>query len=262
MIGTHIDNGAILPIIEKHGGTIVQLFAENSPNIFGQNLEHIGNFKCIVHASYAINLAKNWTDYSPWIIQLIEEIEIASKIDAKAIVIHLGKQLDLSKEEAYNNMYTSLLYVASQTINFKNVRLLLETSSGQGSEMCYKLEDLSHFYKKISKNPNKKLIDRFGICIDTCHIFAAGYNIINKEMIDIYLESFEELIGLRHVYLIHLNDSKKEVGSNVDRHENIGNGKIGKVGLLYFAKYFKNLNIPIILETPYEHILDDLQLIK
>lgn len=208
------------------------------------------NIKVVVHSSYIINIAKNWNSYSLWVQYLISEIEYADKLGAFGIVLHFGKQLELSLQEAYNNMFSYLLHVAKETMLNSSIKIILETSSGQGTELCYQLEEFAHFYRKISSIPNKKIRNRFGICIDTCHIFAAGYDIRNKTKVKIFIEAFEELIGLRHVVLIHFNDSLKGLGDRIDRHESIGKGLIGYNGLLEFAKVFKKLHVPIILETP------------
>lgn len=274
-IGVHIGSSLLrimntAQFMKEKGANIVQLFVSPLKELdkkyslmyteFADFLKR-NHIKCVVHASYTINLATAWDEYSAWLVLFIEEIKLANKIGAEGIVVHMGKSLELTQADAYNNMYSSLLYVHNQTLNCKDTKILLETSSGQGSEICFKLEDFAYFFKKLSRNKNEAIVNRFGICVDTCHIFAAGYDLTSKALVYMYLEAFEELIGLRHIKLIHLNDSRKEVGSNVDRHENIGQGKIGKEGLLIFANYFKNLNVPIILETPYEKILDDLKLI-
>jgi deoxyribonuclease-4 len=254
-------------ISDKHINT-VQLMFDSKDKEYNNYYKYFKNFikkkniLCVIHASYTINLANNWDEYNVSVHKFIDEIKLSYKIGAKYIVVHLGKQLNLSKEEAYNNMYTSFIYIHNQTLKEKNLKILIETSTGQGSELCYKLEDFAYFYKKISKNKNKDFSNRFGICIDTCHIFAAGYDLNSKNKINMYLEAFEELIGLKHVKLIHLNNAKKGVGSKLDRHENINKGKIQKKYLLYFAKYFFKFNVPIILETPYNNILNDYKLIK
>lgn len=271
MIGAHIDNDInnlikSSTIIKKTGGNCVQIFVnvmnkkQHEYEKFKQYLNK-NNMKCIVHASYTINCAQNWSEYSWWIKQFIEEIKIANMINASGIVIHLGKQLKLTKEEALNNMYSSLLYVYSKTIH-TNVKILIETSTGQGSEICYKLEDLAYFYRKILSHKNKTIKTRIQLCVDTCHIFAAGYDIRNKSTIHQYLDKFNELIGLEHIKLIHLNDSKYDIEQKLDRHENLGKGYIGKHALLYFSKIFINLNVPIILETPNDNILNDLSKLK
>lgn len=267
MIGAHIDNNIdnlidSVTLVKKNGGNCIQLFI----NIMNKKQYKYDEFKmfltknnitCIVHASYTINCSQNWTNHSWWIRQFIEEIRCAEKIGAIGIVIHLGKQLDLSKEEALNNMYSALLYVHTETISC-DTSIFIETSTGQGSEICYQLDDLAHFYRKILSHKNSVIKNRIKLCVDTCHIFSAGYDIRNANTIEQYLDRFNELIGLENIKLIHLNDSKNDIGQKLDRHENLGNGFIGKKALLHFAKIFIKLNVPIILETPSEHIIDDL----
>ena len=267
-IGAHIASNPKYLIescqnIIDNGGNLVQIF------VLPQRIEEYDNFKkfiksskikLIVHASYSINLARESDEYSPSVLQFIAEIECAYDLGATAIVVHMGKKIELELSEAYNNMYLGLLTVHEKTKS-KPIKILLETSTGQGSEICFKLEDFAHFFKKLSRNKNKEIHKRFGICVDTCHIFAAGYDLKTKSSVYMYIEAFEELIGLHYINLIHLNDSKKDVGSNVDRHENINKGYIGIEGLTEFANYFKKLNIPIVLETPREYILDDLKLL-
>lgn len=269
LIGIHIDSTPDLLIknIEGaniNGANIVQFFVfQKNKDMYSHVKKYLNdnNVKCIIHASYTINLSQNWDDYSWWITQFINEIFIADSLNALYIVVHFGKSLELSKEVSINNMYSSLLYIYNKTKELK-IKILIETSSGQGTELGYKLDELSLIYRKLSKHKNQLVSKKFGICIDTCHIFSAGYNIKNKEARDIYFDQFNELIGLNNIKLVHLNDSKVICGANVDRHENIGKGEIGKKSLLKIAKIFLKNNIPIILETPYKNIYDDLHIVK
>jgi deoxyribonuclease-4 len=269
MIGVHInsDINEIINEIDKYNDcNIFQLFVDpfykhnKKYEEFKIKNSNNGN-KIVVHASYTINIAQNWNEYSWNARQLIEEINTAEKINAFAIVLHLGKKMKLTIEEAINNMYTFLLYIDSQTRN-STVKILLETSTGQGSEMCYKLEELAQFYRKLSMHSDDKIRNKFGICLDTCHIFSAGYDISNKERISIFLDMFDRMIGLTHIKLIHLNDSKNEIGAKIDRHENIGKGFIGKNALKIIGKIFNSVNVPIILETPDKYLMDDIKIIK
>ena len=274
--GAHFESDNLIEsakTIKKASGNLIQLFLtlpdrqltssrsdEELDNFKKYLIEN--NMKAVVHSAYIHNMARNWDTYSWWLKNLEIEIEYAHKIGAIGLVLHFGKQLELSIEEAYNNMYSSLIYIHNKTKQYSDVIILLETSTGQGSETCYKIEDLAHFYKKFSKNENKEIRDRFKLCIDTCHIFSAGYNLKTKKDIKSYLETFEELIGLRHVQLIHLNDCKVELGSQKDRHQNIGKGYIGEEGLTAFYQYFKKLGVPIVLETPgdgYKHEIKELK---
>jgi len=220
------------------------------------------NISVIVHASYTINVAQKWDEYSWWINQLILEINLANKIGAKFIVLHLGKSLDLDINVALNNMYSSLLYIANKLDQDINIKILLETSSGQGSEMCIKLEDLSRFINKLLYHKNKKISERFGICVDTCHIYSAGYDISSKKNVLKYIKDFDKYIGLTNLKVLHLNNSKTELNSNKDRHDNINHGHINIEGLSEFVKLCFKLDVPIILETPDEYIHEDLEFIN
>lgn len=220
------------------------------------------NINVIVHASYTINIAQKWDEYSWWINQLILEINLANKIGAKFIVLHLGKSIDLDINVALNNMYSSLLYISNKLTDDINVKILLETSSGQGSEMCIKLEDLSRFINKLLNHKNKKISERFGICVDTCHIYSAGYDISSKKNVVKYIKDFNKYIGLTNLKVLHLNNSKTELNSNKDRHDNINHGHINIEGLREFIKLCFKLDVPIILETPDEFILEDLEFIN
>lgn len=253
-------------IVHNNGGNVVQIFVniEEFDTIHGKKLytkfrDYLleKNIKCLVHASYSINLAREWNEYSIMIRQFIDEIIVAEYIGACGIIVHMGKSLKLDLKQAQNNMFSSLLYISTKITT--NMCILLETPAGQGTEMCYKLEDFAYFFKKIVKH--KHLIEKFGICIDTCHIFGAGYDLTTKKLVDTYLNNFDKLIGLKYVKLIHLNDCKSKLGDKVDRHANIGRGNIGKIGLLYFGEFFSKRNVPIIFETPLDFLIEDLQLI-
>lgn len=274
MLGAHvsISDGLLnaAKLLHKHNGNIIQIFL-SSPrtknmtikNKSNQELKefkeylHKHNIKLMIHSSYLLNIAKEWDERSWSIMNLITELEYAEKLSALGVVIHLGKQLDLKKEIAFNNMVTALTYVANKTRKFK-VKILIETSTGQGSEMCYKLKDFAEFYHSLNSS---KYHNRFGICVDTCHIFAAGYDIRNKKNINDYISEFDKLIGIKHIKLIHLNDSKKDIGSKVDRHQELGKGFIKLDGLKYFYKFAKMMNIPVVLETPNKSFIKEINLL-
>lgn len=261
--GAHFDLDNLIDSakeIKESGGNLIQIFLtvpgtikakKRSEKELNEFKEYINNnkMKVVIHSSYTHNIARDFDKYSWWIQNIIQEIKYAFKISAIGIVLHLGKQLDMLTNVAYNNMYTSLIYIINETKDY-NIPIFLETSSGQGSELCYRLEDLAYFYKKFSNNPKKEIRDRVKLCIDSCHIFSAGYDLRKRNNINDYLEAFEELIGLRYIGLIHLNDCKVRLGEQKDRHANIGTGYIGIKGLTYFYNYFKKLNVPIVLETP------------
>jgi deoxyribonuclease-4 len=263
-IGIHIDStpSSIIDQIKYYYNKkckVIQFFVSLNKNSesFYKPIKQICkdlDIKTVVHISYTINIAGDPTKYSWGIRQFIEEIKIADKIGAYAVVIHLGKQLDLPLEIALNNMFINLIKVYNE-IKDLDINILLETSTGQGSELCYNIDDLSKFYKKIKRN-------NFGICLDTCHIFNAGYDIRSVKSVQKYLKEFDEKIGLTEIKLIHLNDSHNELGAKVDRHANIGKGYIGEIGLKQIVMFFSKLGVPILLETPNEYINNDFEKLK
>ncbi len=151
-------------------------------------------------------------------------------------------------------MFINLLKVLDATKEL-DIKILIETSTGQGSEMCYDINEFAMFFKKIKNN-------RIGICLDTCHIFNAGYDIRTKKTTENYLKNFEDKIGINSIKLIHLNDSYNDIGKHIDRHQNIGRGYIGIEGIKQIIMFFTSLNIPIVLETPDEYINDDLAILS
>lgn len=241
---------------------IIQLFVSLAKSNKKYYTELRDNYKdkyiFSVHISYTVNIAQDSSKYNWWIKKLVEEIQLAEYIGAFCVVIHLGKSLDMSLETALNNMYINLLKVHN-LLNNNNIKILIETSTGQGTEMCYQLEELARFYNKFKLN--QKLSNRFGICLDTCHIFNAGYDIRTKKGITDYLTEFDKLIGIENIKLIHLNDSKNKLGAHVDRHENLNKGFIGKEGLEQIILLFSKLSVPMVLETPDIYIEDDLKFI-
>lgn len=216
--------------------------------------------KLVVHCAYSINLSRDWKNIDWWIQQLTKEIEIAGDIGAFAIVIHTGKQLKLSKEEALNNMYTSFLHIHKTIDN--NVKILIETPSGQGTETLIEIEHLCRFMNKFYNHPDKKIQERFGICIDTCHIYASGIDITQNNIINNYFDIINKCIGIDKIKLCHINDSKGILGSKLDRHHNIGDGNIGKKAIIKVIKFMNKLKIPMILETPYDNIYKDYNIIQ
>lgn len=259
----------MIKIVKKAGGNLIQIFIplrinENvHKNKLMKTREYLKKKRMaiVIHSSYQHNLARNWDEHSWWLISLETEIISAYYLGAIGVVIHFGNQMSLSREEAYNNMYTSLIYIHNKTKKYKKVLILLETSTGQGTELCYKLEDLAYFYKKLSKNPNREIRERIKLCVDTCHVFAAGYNLKSINNVKLFIETFEELIGLRHIKLIHLNDCKVDAGEKKDRHQNIGKGYIGYENLKYIFDYFRKLEVPIVLETPNHGFIKEIKML-
>lgn len=206
-----------------------------------------------VHIPYLINLASpNPKLYEASIEAYIEDILEADLLKADYIVTHMGSHKETSEKEGLARLTHALNTILDATDHTK-VGILLENTSGSGSWLGYKfihhrivIEGLTHKNKK-----------RIGLCLDTAHLYSAGYNIVTKEGLDKTLQELDKLVGLHLLKLIHLNDSKDKISSRRDRHENIGKGKIGIEAIGRIINHPKLKNIPLILETPKKNPNDD-----
>lgn len=198
---------------------------------------------CLVHAPYIVNLAQNDLEKFNFAIKfLTQEIINASICGFKNIVLHPGAHVGMGPEFGIKRIAEGINKILDNTRYYKTI-ILLETMSGKGTECGKNFQEIAQIISLIS---DKK---RIGVCLDTCHIFDVGYNIIdNYEKV---IQEFDELIGLEYLKAIHVNDSKNECGSHKDRHENIGFGKIGFDTLIKIIYDKRFENIPKILETPY-----------
>jgi len=194
--------------------------------------------KVVVHAPYIVNLAnsKNF-DFS--VSFLTQEVERCSMLGVKYLVLHPGASVGMPKQIAIKNIYDGLNLILD---NDYDVTILLETMAGKGTEVGSSFEELKEIIDNV------KFKDKIGVCLDTCHINDAGYDISNFDKV---LDEFDNIIGLDKLKCIHINDSKNEKGAHKDRHENFGFGYLGFDNLINII-YNKRLeNIPKILETPY-----------
>ncbi len=195
----------------------------------------------ICHAPYIINLANNTTEtkYQFSINFLKEEINRCTKLGIKYLVLHPGSSVGLDPHIALDNIINALNIVLK---NDSKVTILLETMAGKGTELGKNLEEIKYLIDHII---NK---DKIGICLDTCHLNDAGYDMAN---FDHYLDEFSKLLSLDYIKCLHLNDSKNPINSHKDRHANIGFGTIGFTNLLNIINNPRLKDIPKILETPY-----------
>lgn len=195
----------------------------------------------IVHAPYIVNLANNKDEekYNFAINFLKNEVNRTKILGVNKIVLHPGSHVGLGTEQGIDNIAYGLNIVLD---DFDGPIICLETMAGKGTEIGRTFEELRQIIDKID---NK---NRIMVCLDTCHISDAGYDLSDFDKI---LEEFDSVIGLNYLGCIHINDSKNEIGSHKDRHENIGLGYIGFDNLLKIIYHDKLKEIPKILETPY-----------
>lgn len=255
MIGIHIKSKKMTDLktsleYAKHiGCTHVQLFNKEIDKSMGLKklIKEIG-ISVVIHFPYTYNIASELKPYDWKFKSLMKDAEDAVKNGAIGYVIHIGKQMNMTQKDAYRNMYKTLEYIAKHVP--PKFQILIETTAGQGSELCYTMEDLSDFYNMIKNN---SILSNVRICLDTCHLFAVGYDLRTVDDVNKFISKFDKLIGLQYVGLVHLNDSIHDLGSHLDRHMNIGNGYIGTTGLKHFYQSFKIMDVPSILETPVEN---------
>jgi deoxyribonuclease-4 len=180
---------------------------------------------------------------------LVNNLYICHVIKALGVVVHSGKYTNNNISDSTNYMYRALKYLIKIIVKNKwDIKIFFELGSGEGKDIILTNNTLSEFidfYNKFSSKYKKYL----KLCIDTCHIFAAGYDIRKKGNVNKLLNEIKNDIGIENLGLIHFNDSFYDINTLKDRHSNIGEGYIGKDSLMYLIKKFKRYNIPIILET-------------
>jgi len=202
------------------------------------------------HDSYLINLA---TSEKPlWeksISAFLSEMKVAEHLGLAYLITHPGSPRAAGEKVGIKNMAKAINQLHKATKNFK-LQILLETTAGQGSTIGYRFEQLSGIIELLHNS------ERIGICLDTCHVFAAGYDISNKHGYEKTFDAFDRIIGLKKLKAFHLNDSKKELNSRVDRHEHIGKGAIGLEAFRLIMNDVRFTKIPMVLETPKEDNMD------
>ncbi len=198
----------------------------------------------VAHASYLINLASPNPQLRRRSTEaLSEELQRADSLGLAGLVLHPGAYTSSSEEEGLNRIAESIIEVLKQRQD-GTTELLLEQTAGQGTVLGHRFEHLHFILDRVDSTA------RIGICLDTCHMVAAGYDIISSGGYAAVFEKFETVIGYDRLKLFHLNDSKTPLGSRVDRHENIGQGYIGTAPFKRLLRDKRFRGLPMIMETP------------
>lgn len=254
---TNISYNEFKNISKKFNSIQIMFNKSNLDNNDIKNIKKITSlFKHVyIHANYQINIGSFTIPvnddndfYNNSLDMFLNEIVYASKINANGIVVHTGKNVGKKYDNntIYNNMVVFIikLFNKLQAKKLNNIQIIVETPAGQGGEM---LTDINDFIEFITSFKNQPFYNQLFMCIDTCHIFQAGYDLndnkIVKKLHDILIPHINKIA------VIHLNDSLYECGKGVDRHADIGKGKINVLSLSKFIKPFVIKNIPLILET-------------
>ncbi|MBA2727139.1 MAG: deoxyribonuclease IV [Parachlamydiaceae bacterium] len=260
LIGAHTSaaGGAYKALLEgvSIGATTIQLFTANqrrwasSPipqkdlDLWHKTLSETGLKKIMSHSSFLINLG------SPDLEALVksrktmrEEVERCLALKLTYLNFHPGAALSEDPQGCLDRIAESLLELEPLLVG-RDLRLLLETTAGQGSCQGYRFEQIAYIISKVEKKIP------IGVCIDTCHIFVAGYDIRNANAYNATLNEFDKVIGLKHLYAFHVNDSLKGLGTRVDRHAPLGEGLIGMDAFRFMMTDPRTRDLPMYLETP------------
>lgn len=240
----------------KIGANVIQIFTANQrqwkakkiepkeAQLFEEALAENNISHVMSHNSYLINLGSpRKAVLGKSIKAFTEELERCHMLKIPYLTFHPGAALNSSEEICLDTIITSLLEI-EKIANQGTTRLLLETTAGQGSNVGYKFDHLGYIISEIGKKIP------LGVTIDTCHIFAAGYDIRTEEGWEKTLKEFDEKIGLENLFAFHLNDSMQPLGSKKDRHEMLGKGKIGLECFKFLMRSKKTKHLPKYLETP------------
>lgn len=241
---------------QEIGCTTIQLFTSNQKTWKGKPItdEILAKWKeaqaetgireVMSHDSYLINLGSPKPEGLAKSRQAFrEEIERCVKLGLSYLNFHPGSALDDSVEACLNRIAQSLI-AAAPLLEGSPTTLLLEATAGQGSNVGWRFEELAYVIERVKgKVP-------IGVCIDTCHIFAAGYDIRTRKAWDATLKEFDEVVGLPYLKAFHVNDSLKPLGSRRDRHANLGEGEIGMEAFKVLMTHPKTRHLPKYLETP------------
>ncbi len=210
----------------------------------------IDRYATVAHMPYLPNLSSPDEDpFAKSLGSLVDEIKRCSKLGVPFIVAHLGSHKGAGDKIGIEKLVKAFTKAAHDSSD--DVMILLENTAGQKNSVGSDFEQLASILFQL------KPAKRFGICFDTCHAFAAGYDLRKEKTAAQTLAKFDKAIGFEHLRILHLNDSKGELGCNRDRHEHIGLGQIGELGLSYVIKKANSKKIPIILETPIDERRDD-----
>ncbi|MCK5554446.1 MAG: deoxyribonuclease IV [Deltaproteobacteria bacterium] len=266
--GFHISiAGGFSKVIERarrRGCETIQLFSRNprgwaytpldpqEVNRFREDFSHSAIFPLFVHMPYLPNLASEDPSLSGKSLDALKaDLGRTSSLGVDYLIIHVGHRVHLPDDEAIQRIAEGI-NVAFQKVN-NSVILLLENTAGQGTEVGHNFSQL----RKIIEGVDER--ERMGVCLDTAHAFAAGYDLSKPDGLERTLAEFEREIGLEKLHLVHLNDTRSPLGGHVDRHWHIGEGNIGFDGFTNIVNHPLLVNLPGIMETPRKDDVEDLK---
>ena len=269
--GFHISiAGGFSKVVErarKRGCETIQFFSRNprgwkyksldqeDMEKFRSTLKSSDLFPVFLHMPYLSNIASPESRYHALSIDsMATELERAEQLKAQYVIVHIGHRMESPEANAIEAVSQGINEALERATN--SVVILLENTAGQGSEIGSTFGQIAAIIDRVEDQR------RIGVCLDTAHSFEAGYDLSNQDGIERTLESFDRLIGLKRLYLLHLNDSKTVLGSRRDRHWHIGKGRIGLEGFRSLINHPSLKHLPGIMETPRKDTVEDLRNMK
>jgi deoxyribonuclease-4 len=265
LFGAHMSiSGGIHLALERGesiGCTAIQIFTKSNRQWHAKSLskDEIITFKdawkqssiqsIITHATYLINIGSPNKEIEKKSVEALSmELDRSASLGIPYLVLHPGSHSKTDEKSCIQQISSNLNKVLKKN---PDITILLETMAGQGTSIGHKFEQLAEI---IKQSDFKK---QLGICFDTCHAFSAGYDFGTEKSYKTMWEQFDKIIGLKKLKAMHINDSKKEIGSCIDRHTDIGKGKIGLKAFELLFNDPRFFDIPKILETPKDDLTDD-----
>jgi deoxyribonuclease-4 len=259
LLGAHVSiSGAIHMSVDRAvelGCTTFQIFTRNprgwtytklkkaEVDEFRRKFEAAGFRVAMAHMPYLPNIASPKKDiYEKSVRSLVAELERCGALGLELLVVHVGSHLGAGLEKGVEQVANAVNRAVEAVDN--QVKVLLENMAGQRNSCGSRFEDIAEILSRV------KNADRVGVCLDTCHIYAAGYDIRSEEAVEATISRLDKVVGLNRLWAVHLNDSKGALGSGLDRHEHIGMGNIGENGFKAFINHPAIRDKPMVIETP------------
>lgn len=236
--------GALQIFVKNNNRWQGKIISDEEAAAFRERVDQAGLLSVVAHASYLINLASPDEALRTRSIEaMLDELERCHRLGLSHLVVHPGAHMGEGEAAGIARVAASLDTILER-FEKGRVVIALETTAGQGSSLGYRFEQLRDTLGQCRRS------DRVAVCLDTCHAFAAGYDFRSVEGFQSMVAEFDRLVGLDKLQIFHVNDSKRELGSRVDRHQHIGKGEIGLNGFRWILNDPRLTGVPKILETP------------
>jgi deoxyribonuclease-4 len=230
--------------------------AEDVSSFFVERVSRAGIFPVVAHMPYLPNLASpRRRIYNKSLNALMIELQRCGDLKIPYLVTHLGSHIGSGYSAGLRSMLDALDTALTKVDN--GTTLLLENTAGTRNSMCSKFEEIQEVVDGIGQHKT-----RVGVCFDTCHAFAAGYDLRSEDAVQNTIDRLDQLIGITRVRVVHANDSKGDLNSHLDRHQHIGLGRIGEKGFRALTHHKNLRELPFIMETPMDEVRDDFENIR